>query len=742
VQLLGVAFDYQGLLSDAYVPLDSLTAIIGPNDSGKTSALRRVADALRGRFALDDVWEPPLAYGAVFYKGSLQEIDCSIASTAETQRVELFGADDRRTWSAAFRTHGRTFEQFGDGKHLPQVLALDGSCPCASIVHALSQYVGPSAPTRPILDAVVLEPILCALLEVNENEQPVWNAWLCLPPSESWSPDVEAAVSAFRPAPKEWPGVEETLPWQLHREDFPHMPLPIIWVGEITRPRGLPEVMGLPRPPAERDEHLSGAVTLLLQALAVAVDESVGDLGYYPGDVWTQSDEESARPAPDLSFVCSQLSRLATLTLPPFVSDRYSIEFRPPGFAELLRTEEPVLHIELRAVKQPSYAFAERYLAAGLQLWVDLAVADVARRVEARARQILTRADEISELSASDPECATKMADELAAEQSRLREELRILQVAPVGMAAVVIVDEPERHLHPAAQRQAAKWLRRLADTPGSTVLLATHAPGFAKEATRLVHAARIPGTAKSQLVPADDEELGAASALARDMGWDRGELLVLTRVILFVEGIHDEQILRRLFGPILRSNGVIVTPIHGVTKIRRIPESRLIFELLPAVQVAVLVDRLGKSEVEELAAAPDEVLLKFSRLKAQRDVERAAVAQLLLETPRQLRNRVKAFYHGAEDVLVLFDDQVLKAVFPRFPGRAEAARSLDEARSREPELTLKRHWHDQFGVQIDDASVQKLIAQSEVRSLPPSRLAEVIEDIADWADRRAAAAP
>lgn len=58
----------------------------------------------------------------------------------------------------------------------------------------------------------------------------------------------------------------------------------------------------------------------------------------------------------------------------------------------------------------------------------------------------------------------------------------------PRPRAPMFLVDEPERHLHPRAQRPLAAWLRDLVREHGTQALLTTHAVPFINEADAIAH--------------------------------------------------------------------------------------------------------------------------------------------------------------------------------------------------------------------------------------------------------------
>jgi predicted ATP-dependent endonuclease of OLD family len=119
------------------------------------------------------------------------------------------------------------------------------------------------------------------------------------------------------------------------------------------------------------------------------------------------------------------------------------------------------------------------------------------------------------------------------------------------------LIDEPEQNLHPALQRQAVQSLRQLA-AAGPNVVAATHSPHFLREDAIYVHLDRF------GLTPFKPEELHAASVIAEELGFDRGELLCGVGLVLYVEGETDVAILDGLFRRQLHELGVLLVSTGG----------------------------------------------------------------------------------------------------------------------------------------------------------------------------------
>lgn len=123
---------------------------------------------------------------------------------------------------------------------------------------------------------------------------------------------------------------------------------------------------------------------------------------------------------------------------------------------------------------------------------------------------------------------------------------------------SVRLFDEPEAHLHPGEQRRIARAIDKLR-LRGDNVILASHS------ATFLDVAGWKPLRVKAGSVEeVDDLDAPARTAVARDLGATRGELLAGISALLVVEGEHDQLVLDRCFGVQLRAAGVVILPMRG----------------------------------------------------------------------------------------------------------------------------------------------------------------------------------
>jgi energy-coupling factor transporter ATP-binding protein EcfA2 len=121
------------------------------------------------------------------------------------------------------------------------------------------------------------------------------------------------------------------------------------------------------------------------------------------------------------------------------------------------------------------------------------------------------------------------------------------------------LIDEPELALHPAAQRYLAESIRFLAEY----VVTSTHSSEFidAAQNTTLVSQSEGKIELKPFLVDFDPEK---RIFEARRLGTTPGQLALLTRAVVFVEGPHDAAIIGAFLKEELQQHRVLIVPLMG----------------------------------------------------------------------------------------------------------------------------------------------------------------------------------
>lgn len=168
----------------------------------------------------------------------------------------------------------------------------------------------------------------------------------------------------------------------------------------------------------------------------------------------------------------------------------------------------------------------------------------------------------------------------------------------------ILVVDEPEQHLHPHAQEIIASWACKQA-TQNHAVVVATHSPAFlalsAKQAT-ICQVQRIGHETRVRVLPAvhDADVVVRARQLGFELGLGREALAQLTRAVVLVEGEWDRQMLYHFYAPEFHEQRILVVPLQGSDELGGLADAAVIPAL--GVPVVALLDEVRVNSWEELA--------------------------------------------------------------------------------------------------------------------------------------------
>jgi hypothetical protein len=193
---------------------------------------------------------------------------------------------------------------------------------------------------------------------------------------------------------------------------------------------------------------------------------------------------------------------------------------------------------------------------------------------------------------------------------------------------STILLDEPEAHLHPVAQRDVAGWIaERAAD--GYSVIAATHSPALLDLPLELASYHVLRRDPESiTIAQISDDVLGALDDQFAETGFGRDAWFALVRAVLIVEGEHDLRIVQRFFGRELRAARVPVLAMRGGRNWRAIVDSE--FLGAAAIPVYVLFDNVRLPLVQQAAEARgldrDEEKWAWQLLQQQRSGQQIAV--------------------------------------------------------------------------------------------------------------------
>lgn len=267
------------------------------------------------------------------------------------------------------------------------------------------------------------------------------------------------------------------------------------------------------------------------------------------------------------------------------------------------------------------------------------------------------------------------------------------------GMDRVVLlVDEPEAHLHPRALDEVAAWLLSRS-REGCTVFVSTHSEHFLRlpsDEVAIATVTKLDGTTRVRSI--HGVAATAIGGVASEMGLTPVSLLSLHNMLLFVEGEQDKFVLDEMAGAQLAAAGVYVIPLGGTAVLKT--KSRLaqlaVHLVKPlGLRVGVLTD--NTRDIGDSAESHEEHIMKSFRLAA------ASVGL-----------RIEPFGLSKRDVTEYLDEEVCRQVAPQFPGW-EAARNehdrLKEGKAKN--LSHFKAWvRDRYQLGIDDPETVRELAR------------------------------
>lgn len=168
---------------------------------------------------------------------------------------------------------------------------------------------------------------------------------------------------------------------------------------------------------------------------------------------------------------------------------------------------------------------------------------------------------------------------------------------------SIVLIDEPERGLHPAAEHALPGALAAIGRDSDTSLVVTTHSARLLDDRhTSPVHAQRVAGLTTLHPVPLPVGNV--EESLMRDqLGLARADLLHLTRVFVLVEGLHDEIVLEAMLGDLLRECHAKIIPLRGAKGLASLAEARYLYDYTDAVFVLV-IDGLPRPQVESIVTA------------------------------------------------------------------------------------------------------------------------------------------
>jgi len=390
-------------------------------------------------------------------------------------------------------------------------------------------------------------------------------------------------------------------------------------------------------------------------------------------------DSGSGLPAEEVIDTCARLSEEATKLAPGFVKRSYRIEIRAlepkwwdfNGGARLRVALVP--HDEKTDEGWAPGGYGLQAVGAGLRIWATFAVYEAVRRL------------------ADDHERTT-----------------------------LFVFDEPERHLHPTAQREAAKFIADIV-RDGASVILATHAPAFLNERipfSRLVRLERVKGT--THAIPFEPGLLSEIERHAAQLGLTRADLIQLTRGALLVEGAHDRIVVESFFGRQLADAGVRILVLRGADNAIALPDAELLHKL--EIPLFLMLDNTSALHAE---------LLNQGRRHtggSKRPTKEERIHAAVAEAARFKGLPVTHVPLELPDIVWAIPEQAIREDLPDFPGWDQVTAAIRRRQGK-----IKDILRELYGVDVTAPVLGKWIATAREMGLEPDhRLKGAITGVID----------
>jgi hypothetical protein len=625
-----------------------------------------------------------------------------------------------------------------------------------------------------VVDALARSSLVCFERVPGHDGRPGRTAahW-CLPPLAELEPEVRDALRAsrlrrFLPSddPARRRGTRGALTVggssvHLDLDAAPVLVAPLGWQRSFEGPQPLRAPGSFRAVRGAVAEAVTGAVVAVRHGGQDALDRTSWDrdeqLSREPPGVWlAERDGGGWDIDPTASWALNVLADKARELLPPFVDERYELvmRLRPPSH---WFTHDPIaVELSRRDTHPMVVSFDVEQVAEGLVLWVQLALIGGTQELERLNGRLHELAAEEAEEAEENRHTGDDDEDRGPAREAWNRvwsaiaarepgsplvpAELEGSTVPVSARRRLVIVDEPERHLNPRLQRQAAAWLlKRLVSEAGVPCLAASHSTAFLSLPGPAVfaHVRRVGLNVEvERLAQAGLEDL---DEVAQELGFDRGELLATVGCFLLVEGVHDQIVLETIFAQQLRQAGVYIAPLCGSPR-----RSLLDVDVLWRFTTAPVALALDHIDPELLAAAQAGNAEALRRLRHAAASQESKAAGELLERMAGGAHRLHLLSHPGTDLIDALDDDAVRAAFcDDYPGAAamqaawQAHVEAEQQAGRSVGANQRKDWIAQtYGIPNNRDSYKR-IAQEHVRiGRRPPALTTIVDAAVELAMR------
>ena len=296
-------------------------------------------------------------------------------------------------------------------------------------------------------------------------------------------------------------------------------------------------------------------------------------------------------------------------------------------------------------------------------------------------------------------------------------EVVAALKILPSKLNVVLLLDEPEAHLHPRAVASIGEWLLEISPRVAS-VVVATHHPSlFNLRGIGLQKHVVLRSQETSVVEPWNPASEELVAELARQIGLTAGELFMMSRFVLFVEGPHDLVILEEFFGDSLRGCMIRLVPLHGAKHIEQLAASDIVWQM--GIPIGVLTDGTN--------------IQRVMRGERSNHIEKM-VDRMLRECKTENRD-VAAYGLDLDDILFYLDDGITatfaSGVFPGWSKAETIWKQIDQHSNDTANGTKFKQWITKtYGLPLDRDSVRDIAKKCKAAGNIPEELSAKVSEI------------
>lgn len=324
-----------------------------------------------------------------------------------------------------------------------------------------------------------------------------------------------------------------------------------------------------------------------------------------------------------------------------------------------------------------------------------------------------------------------------------IREALRLILDYEFEQPQILLVEEPEIHLHPALESSMMRYLKACGQN--SQIFITTHSTNFldTAELENVYLISRSP-TTNAELLSCDDAE----SKIPKELGIRLSSLFMFDRLV-FVEGPSDEEVLREIASILdvnLAHTSVGFVPMGGVRNLAYFAaESTLDFLSKRQVKMWFVIDRDEREDAD---------LKKLAQRLGNR-------AKLVTLSKREIENYLVDI--PALCKFIVFKKRMAGGIDAREPANDEVRAAVSECADKLKEIAIERRvmkslciplYPDRGRIQLNaqnqpiaDRMEQEFAAMSQQVSQLRGQLANILTESrqtveVDWEQKKLAIVP